>query len=142
MKKCIFFFLYALILSSNVSAYDGAQIDVQELAKTTMSWDGQTLPAYPEGQPEVTILHITIPPGATLHRHKHPVINAGVLIRGELTVVTEDDEILHLKAGEAIVEVVDKWHYGINSGDEPAEIIVFYAGVEGWPVSVLDGYSE
>ena len=142
MKNYFLAFFLFFILVENVSARDCPQIDVQELVKTTMSWDGQTLPAYPEGQPEVTILHITIPPGATLHRHKHPVINAGVLIQGELTVVTEEDEILHLKAGEAIVEVMDKWHYGINPGEEPAEIIVFYAGVEGLPVSVLDGYDE
>ncbi len=136
MKNYCFAFFLVLILVANVFARDGAQIDVQELAGTTMSWDGSILPNYPEGQPEVTILRITIPPGATLQRHKHPVINAGVLIRGELTVVTEDDEILNLKAGEAIVEVVDKWHYGLNPGDEEAEIIVFYAGIEGLPVTM------
>jgi quercetin dioxygenase-like cupin family protein len=68
--------------------------------------------------------------------HKHPVINAGVLLKGELTVVTEDNKTLHLKAGDSIVEVVNKWHYGINKGNESAEIIVFYAGAQGSPITI------
>ena len=112
------------------------QTEVQQLAKSTSSWDGAPLPGYPEGNPEITILRITIPAGATLARHKHPVINAGVLLKGELTVQTENGKKLHLKAGESIVEVVDTWHYGKNEGVEPAEIIVFYAGIEGAPITV------
>ena len=68
--------------------------------------------------------------------HEHPVINAGVLLSGELTVVTEDNKTLHLKAGESIVEVVNKWHYGKNEGNEPAEILVFYAGTADKPISI------
>ena len=94
------------------------------------------LPAYPGGAPEVTILRIHIPPGATLPLHEHPVINAGVLLRGELTVTTQDGETLNLTAGKPIVEVVDTWHSGRNKGHETAEIIVFYAGVTGEPITV------
>jgi quercetin dioxygenase-like cupin family protein len=71
-----------------------------------------------------------------LPMHRHPVINAGVLLSGRLTVITEDNKTLHLKAGESIVEVVDKWHYGKNEGDEVAEIIVFYAGVLDKPITI------
>ena len=49
---------------------------------------------------------------------------------------TDDGRTLHLKAGEAIVEVVNTWHYGKNEGQEPAEIIVFYAGIAGEPITV------
>ena len=112
-------------------------VQSQTLAKTTQSWDGSKLPAYPAGQPEVTILRIQIPPHTELHLHKHPVINMGVLMRGRLTVVTDSGETLHLRAGDAIVEVVDKWHYGKNEGDSVAEIIVAYAGVQGEPITVL-----
>ncbi|MBF0522551.1 MAG: cupin domain-containing protein [Candidatus Omnitrophica bacterium] len=111
-------------------------IEVHELARSLLSWDGTSLPAYPTGHPEITILRIVIPPGAALAKHKHPVINAGVLLKGELTVQTENGKILHLKAGDALVEVVDTWHYGKNEGAVPAEIIVFYAGTEGAPITV------
>ena len=106
------------------------------LAKSTKSWDGAYLPHYPAGQPEVTILRIRIPAGAELDMHYHPVINAGVLLKGELTVVAEDGKILHLRAGDSIVELVNKKHYGKNEGPETAEIIVFYAGIENKPVTV------
>lgn len=96
------------------------------------------MPAYPQGQPEITILRISIPAGAQLDIHSHPVINAGVLISGELTVMTTDGKTLELKAGDPIVEVVNTLHYGINQGKVPAEIIVFYAGVIDTPITVIE----
>ena len=111
---------------------------VRELVKTTQSWDGKVLPSYPQGQPEVTILRITIPPGTRLDTHTHPVINAGVLVSGQLTVVTAEGKTLYLKSGDPIVEVVNTLHYGINQGDVPAEIIVFYVGTLGRPITVVE----
>lgn len=112
------------------------QTKVQQLARSPNTWDGAPLPAYPKGHPEITVLRIVIPAGETLPMHEHPVINAGVLLKGELTVVTEGGKTLHLKAGDALIEVVDTWHYGKNEGAEPAEIIVFYAGTEDEPITV------
>ncbi len=111
-------------------------VRVKVLAKTTHSWDGSPLPPYKRGTPQITILKIVIPPHIKLPVHKHPVINAGLLLKGQLTVITDDHKVLHLKAGDSIVEVVNKWHYGINNGDSPAEIIVFYAGVKGVPITI------
>ncbi len=111
---------------------------VRELVKSTESWDGARLPPYPQGQPRITVLRITIPPGTRLDTHRHPVINAGVLVSGQLTVVTTDGKRLHLEAGDAMVEVVNTSHYGINEGKVPAEIIVFYAGVSDTPITVVE----
>ncbi|TQV87951.1 cupin domain-containing protein [Aliikangiella coralliicola] len=111
------------------------ETQVEQLAKSQSSWTGDKLPHYEQGQPEVTILKITIPAGTKLPLHKHSVINAGVLLKGKLTVVSDEGKTLHMKAGDPIVELVNKWHYGINEGKEPAEIIVFYAGVEGVPIT-------
>jgi quercetin dioxygenase-like cupin family protein len=116
---------------------EAASIVVKELVKTTKSWDGEPLLAYPQGQPEVTILRISIPAGARLETHSHPVINAGLLMSGQLTVVTADGKTLHLEAGDPIVEVVNTFHYGINPGKIPAEIVVFYAGAVGTPLTVV-----
>lgn len=112
------------------------------LAKSTASWDGVALPAYPGGQPEVTIVHITIPPGTKLPAHYHPVINAGVVTRGELTVVKETGERNRLRTGDAIIEVVNTLHYGMNEGSSPCEIVVFYAGTEGGVISVTPPTKE
>lgn len=136
MKKIFCGICLALLLSGYAWAEDVNTIKVDVLTETSSSWDGRVLPDYEKGKPEVTILRITIPPGVKLPLHKHSVINAGVLLKGELTVVTEDKETLYLKAGDSIVEVVDKWHYGKNDGKEPAEIIVFYAGIRGMPITI------
>lgn len=109
---------------------------IVELAQSTESWDGESLPNYPEGQPEITILHITIPAGTRLPKHYHPVINAGVLLEGQLTVIGEDGQRLELEAGDPIIEMVNTPHYGINEGDSPAVIIVFYAGTKSSPITV------
>jgi quercetin dioxygenase-like cupin family protein len=136
MKKLIYGICFTLLLSSSVFAEGLNAVQVDVLAKTSLSWDGGQLPDYPKGPPEITILRIKIPPRVQLPLHKHPVINAGVLLQGELTVVTEDNRTLHLKAGESIVEVVNKWHYGRNEGTSTAEIIVFYAGVVDTPITL------
>jgi quercetin dioxygenase-like cupin family protein len=136
MKKIIFASCIVSLLFIAASADDAPGVGVETLVKSTSSWDGAALPDYPRGRPEVTVLRIRIPAGAKLDMHRHPVINAGVLLSGELTVVTKDYKKLSLKAGDALIEVVDTWHYGKNEGIRPAEIIVFYAGVEGAPITV------
>lgn len=135
MKKLIFGICFAFLLSTNVPAEEINAIHVEVLAKSRVSWDGSRLPDYPKGAPEVTILSIKIPPGAQLPLHKHQVINAGVLLNGELTVVTEDNRTVHLKAGDSLVEVVGRWHYGKNEGKGTAEILVFYAGTPDTPIT-------
>ncbi len=136
MKKLICAICFALLLSSYSFAKELNAVQTDVLAKTSLSWDGSRLPDCPGGTPEITILRIKIPPGAQLPLHKHPVINAGVLLSGELTVITEDNRALHLKAGESIVEVVNKWHYGRNDGNETAELVVFYAGTPDKPITI------
>jgi quercetin dioxygenase-like cupin family protein len=113
--------------------------EVVKLVESSKSWNGAALPSYPAGTPQVTILKITIPPHTALKTHKHPVINAGVVLKGVLTVSTETGESMIIKAGEPIVELVNIWHYGKNDGHEPVELIVFYAGIAGTPITVPKG---
>jgi len=117
---------------------DGSAPGIETLVKSKLSWDGNPLPAYPQGQPEITLLRITIPPKTRLAPHRHPVINAGVLLSGQLTVITDTGKTLHLNAGDPIVEVVNTLHYGINPGQVPAEILVFYAGTTDQPITLIE----
>lgn len=136
MKRIFYSMCLVLFLASPVWAQAENAVKTDVLAKASISWNGMALPEYPKGKPEITILKIKIPPKTKLPLHKHPVINAGVLLKGTLAVVTEEDDKLQLKAGDSIIEVVNKWHYGINEGNEVAEIIVFYAGVQDSPITV------
>jgi quercetin dioxygenase-like cupin family protein len=128
-----------VLLFSCTKERTASQNPVSELvAESFLSWNGDSLPAYPEGKPKISIVKVTIPPHSELPRHHHPVINAGVLLKGELTVVDIHGNVLEMKAGDPIVEVVNTVHYGVNNGDEPAEILVFYAGTEGSEIVVKE----
>jgi D-alanyl-D-alanine dipeptidase len=136
MKRTVFVILFTLFIPHIVLAVQKDGIQVETLVKTGYSWDMEALPNYPLGSPEITILRIKIPAGVTLPMHKHPVINAGYMLKGRLKVVTEDGKTFSVKAGEAIVEVVNKWHYGVNESKEDAEILVFYAGEAGKAITI------
>lgn len=124
MKKIVLLMVFASLLFSE----QGVQSTT--LVKSHTSWNGAPLPAYPKEAPEISVLKITIPAHTTLPMHKHPIINVGYMVKGTLKVVSDENKTLILKAGDAIIEVVDTWHYGVNEGDEPVEIVVVYAGVK------------
>lgn len=126
--------LFSASLHPKEERKTGAKVEV--LAKSTKSWDGSTLPHYPKGQPEITIVKLTIPPKTKLPWHKHPVMLGAVILEGELTVITGENKRLTLKAGDPIVEVVNKWHYGINEGSINTVAYVFYVGIKGKPITI------
>src|SRR3989338_1601383 len=136
MRKIIFWICFTVVTTGNALAADDVSYEAVTLAKSSNSWDGSSLPEYPKGTPEIAVLKITIAPGAQLPLHKHTAISVGVMLSGELTVFTEKNEVLHLKPGEALIEVVNKWHYGKNEGDIPVEILVFYASSLNAPLTV------
>lgn len=106
------------------------------IVDTSESWDGTALPSYPAGTPRITILRITIAPGERLAMHRNPVINAGVVLQGELTVVAENGLSKTFSAGSGIVELVNTFHYGENQGTVPVDLVMFYAGGADLPLSV------
>lgn len=131
-----YFPLFLICLLGTTTPVEVKQlVKVQKLIQSEKMWDGTTLPAYPEGQPEITVAKITIPPRSTLAWHKHPSINAGYLLSGALTVISEDGKQLTLNPGDALIELVNKYHYGRNDGNVAAEIVVFYAGKQGIALS-------
>lgn len=112
-----------------------AQVESQVLLRTSNAWDGSQYPNYPDGPPELTLVKIRIPPETTLDWHSHPMPNAGYLLAGELLVETRDSgKQVRIKAADALAEIVDGVHRG-RTGTQAAELIVFYAGSSGVPLS-------
>ncbi len=130
MKKLLPVFIMLMTFSGQGYTHQG--LNVENLVTSGNSWDGSSLPKTTLNTPEISVLKITIPPHSALPVHKHPVINAGYLLKGELVVVKKDDgQELHLKAGDALIELVESWHFGENRTNQPAEIVVFYVGNKG-----------
>ena len=132
----IFFFGLPIALARNVLADQPPPIQNIPMIVTDQSWDGSVLPAFPQGQPEISVLHFIIQPRAALPCHKHPFINAGVVMKGALKIVTQDQKVLHVKGGEPLVETVNEWHYGVNEGNDVAEVYIVYSGLPGQKVSI------
>ncbi len=118
---------------------DVSKIKSVELLRSSQSWDGVQLPAYPEGTPELRVLKVTVPPHCSLPKHHHDVMSYGVVNRGQLTLVRDSDGLeTTVSEGEAVVETVSTVHHGENRGDVPLELVVFYISTEGQPISVPD----
>jgi len=114
------------------------EVQVEQVLQTTESWDGSRYTGYPSGQPQVTVLKITIPPHTTLHWHRHPMISAAYVLSGRLTVEKRDTgERKVVNAGEALAETVQTTHRGFTT-DGAVELIVFYAGRVDLTVSVAE----
>ena len=58
-----------------------------------------------------------------------------MVLRGTLTIVGADGSTHDFKSGEPLVETVGEIHHGENRGDEPAVVIMFYAGDPETPLS-------
>jgi quercetin dioxygenase-like cupin family protein len=124
-----------LLLVASPNLFASTKPQVQEILRSPSSWDGTTYKAYPSGQPEVTLLKISIPANTALDWHSHPMPNVAYVVSGELTLEARNSELKRtLRAGDAIAEMADRQHRGVT-GDLPVELIVFYAGAEGLPLS-------
>jgi quercetin dioxygenase-like cupin family protein len=117
---------------------NSSKVNTSVLVETTKSWDGSAFPAYPTGTPQVVIKHFFFPPHAVTDWHSHPVINAGMILSGELTIVCENGEEKTFKAGEPIVEISNRKHRGENRTDSVTEMVMFYASTPGEPLAVND----
>ena len=104
--------------------------------KTTSTWDNIKYEGLQIKNPEVTVLNITIDVGEELPMHKHDLVNVAYVKKGTLTVTTDDNKKITLHEGECLPELIGKYHYGKNTGNEPVELIVFYIGEKGTPLSV------
>lgn len=125
-----------LLFAGTVNAREPqSSIQVDTLLRTSSSWDGVAYTAYPSGQPELTILKITIAPHTALPWHTHPMPNAAYVLSGEITVEKkENGQEKVLSVGQVLPEMVNELHRG-TTGDKPVELIVFYAGTKDMPLS-------
>jgi len=141
MKKLdIYPGLFAMIalFASAAHAASEPEIKAKVAIKEVASWEGTPYKSYPAGQPQLTILEITIPPHTALPWHQHPVPNAAYVVSGDLTIEDRTSGKSHkVTAGQGFAESVNSSHRGVT-GDRQAVVIVTYSGVEGIPLSIPD----
>ena len=135
-RKFLGLALLASAASGCATAESASQsaIGIETLVQSTSAWDATPYTRYPNGQPLLSVLRITMPPHTTLEWHSHPMPNAGYVLSGELTLEERDGVRKHFVAGQAITETVDRIHRGVT-GEAHVILIVFYAGAPGLPLS-------
>ncbi len=107
-----------------------------ELIRTSQSWDGVELPDYLQGRPELVAVKYEFPAGQKLGWHHHPVMNYGILVQGELTIIGQDGKEKVVHEGEAVVEMVNTIHHGENRGTKTAILYMFYLSQKGEQLAV------
>lgn len=130
------FVLFVLTLSFAHADGEHPGVVTDLVIRSGNDWTGSPLPSYLPGAPEVAVMKFTIPPKMALPIHKHPAINAAYVVDGEITVIQEGGIQRNFKKGEVVVEMVEKWHHGINQGTVPVELIVFYATTKDLPLAM------
>ena len=112
------------------------QVKAIELIRTSQSWDGVELPDYLQGRPELVAVKYVIPAGSKLGWHHHPVMNYGILVQGELTIIGLDGKTKVVHEGETVVEMVNTIHHGENLGKKDVILYMFYLSKDGMPLAV------
>jgi quercetin dioxygenase-like cupin family protein len=127
--------LSILFQRPNSAENDQSVVRSETLLRSSASWDGELYKSYPSGQPELSILKITVPPHTKLEWHSHPIPSAAYILAGELILERKKDgKKQHFRAGQAVTETVGTLHRGVT-GNESVVLIVFYAGSPGLPLT-------
>jgi quercetin dioxygenase-like cupin family protein len=124
-----------MIAASRATA-GNPHIAVSQVLQTTRSWDGNKYSRYVNGQPQITILKISIPPNTALDWHEHPMIGAAYVVSGQITLeIRGTRKRKTFSAGQALAESVATVHRGYTT-NQPVDLVVFYAGAVGLPLSI------
>jgi quercetin dioxygenase-like cupin family protein len=126
--------LTALIAQTRANSVASGHREI--LLQTTQSWNGKPYTHYPTDRPQLTTIKLTIAPHTALPWHTHPFPNVVYVLSGSLTLhdrASGKTQVVH--QGQAVGESVDDVHRG-ESGDEPAVLLITYAGTPGVPTSV------
>ncbi len=115
---------------------ENAVVKSEELIRTSQSWDGVELPDYLKDRPELVAVRYEFPAGKKLGWHHHPVMNYGILVQGELTIIGQDGKEKTVHEGETVVEMVNTIHHGENRGSKPVILYMFYLSQKGLPLAV------
>ena len=119
-----------------VASSTASESRIEILVQATQAWNGSRYTHYPQGQPELTMARITLPPHTTLPWHAHPSPNVAYVVSGSLTLQSRGNNASRtFQAGDAIAEIMGDIHRGVT-GNEPAVLLVAYSGVEGLPLSM------
>lgn len=93
--------------------------------------------AYPAGRARITAARLTVPPGATVPLHLHPVPLFVYILQGEIVVDYGSRGTRTYRTGDTFVEAFEWSHHARNGGKGNVKLLAVYAGAAGVPNSIL-----
>jgi quercetin dioxygenase-like cupin family protein len=81
----------------------------------------------------VTLASVTVAPGGATGRHRHPGIEIGYVVDGEITVA--QDGLPELNLGPGMAFTTDRVHDATNHGAAPPRLVVAYVVERGKPLA-------
>lgn len=97
---------------------------VRQIMSATRTASGQPI-SLPPKDARISVSEFTIAPGTRLPVHKHPFPRFAYVLQGNLSVTDQDTgQTFAYKPGDMIIEVVNQWHSGTNTGTAPVRLLV------------------
>ena len=125
-----------LMLSFGVNAQYNNKLVVEELLQSGVNSMGQKI-SYPQvNNAQVTMKKITFPPGETTGWHKHDIPVFSYIIKGTLTVETEDGKVMQYKENTCFSESYNIYHQGTNKESTDLVVIAIYLGGDARQLSI------
>lgn len=119
-----------------VKGQNNNSLIVEKLLDTDTTSLGQNI-VYPKfNHAEVTVQKITFRPGTSTGWHKHEIPVFSYILKGELTVETEDHKILLFKENTSFSESINIFHNGTNRGKTDLIVIAIYLGGKGEKLAI------
>lgn len=126
----------ALLLPA--AAVAGEAYPAVKLLETGTTVTGETLVYPTSGAAKVSVIVVTIAPGAETVLHHHPAPMVAYILEGDLRVDygAHGSHVYH--PGEALLEAMAVPHKGTNIGSGPVRILAVSMGAEGTANAVVD----
>ena len=135
MKKGIIAIAFIMsFLSANAQYND--KLIIEKLMQSDSDSMGQKI-SYPDVKDaKITMMKITFPPGETTGWHKHNIPVFSYILKGTLTVQTEDNKIIEYKENTSFAESYNIYHKGTNNGKTDLVVLAIYLGGDKEELSV------
>jgi len=139
LKIISLFLIYSLLfLSISSFAIENEEdIKVTKLIETDSSWENTKI-IYPNGDSKITALLVEMQPKAKMKMHHHEVPSFGYILEGTIRVQSESGDVKNFSKGDVVIEMINKKHSGINSGDTITKFVVFYMGAENLKNTIIE----
>ncbi|MCV0425148.1 MAG: cupin domain-containing protein [Roseibium sp.] len=98
---------------------------VREVLSGDLTVAGEKV-TFPQNNPSVKALVITMDPGEVTGWHKHNAPLFGYILEGEITVTYDGIGKKLYRQGDGMLEAMDVTHRGENTGEGPAKILAVF----------------